>query len=435
MFAAVVIALGSTVYAISVALPSSNLATNSAISSLPEALAQQASTKDAASTAAADNASQEIDLDGVTLTFAAPEKVRAYSPSTIKMTVSDTESGSPLTHVDWSVIVESPSGEEVYKSNTLHSHVGTMELNYAFLEPGENTITVQVASLGPTMMGMEVPGMAQTRILLSGDPMMGWQTDPNFFFGTRNTEFKVNVESQGGIKTLAGTEAGTTISMELATNPGKIIAGQPTTLIINVNRADNGEPVTHSEALLNIRGSSRPFSSAPMGNPMMPMSGSFHGHTGQMAFTTTFPTSGLYILNVNLNSLPVSNYIFGQAAATFKVYVEDAEGSASEENTATIQDQLNHIAILGQDAPFYGPNNLTVKAGTTITVRNHDSIPHTLTSTADAADVQSPTASGAFDTGVLMMNGEAQITIDEPGTYSYFCTIHPFMRGTISVTG
>jgi hypothetical protein len=112
------------------------------------------------------------------------------------MTVSDTESGAPLTHVDWSVIVESPSGEQVYKSNTLHSHVGTMELNYAFLEPGENTVSVQVASLGPTMMGMEVPGMAQTRVLLSGDPMMGWQTDPNFFFGTRNTEFKVNVESK-----------------------------------------------------------------------------------------------------------------------------------------------------------------------------------------------------------------------------------------------
>ncbi len=46
---------------------------------------------------------------------------------------------------------------------------------------------------------------------------------------------------------------------------------------------------------------------------MMQMSRSFHGHMGQMAFTTTFPTSGLYILNVNLNSLPVSNYIFGQA--------------------------------------------------------------------------------------------------------------------------
>jgi plastocyanin len=430
LFVAVVVALGSTVYAISAALPSSNLVTDSAI---PEAHAQHAATD--AATTVADNTPQEIDLDGVTLTFAAPEKVHAYSQSTIKMTVSDTESGKPLTHVDWSVIVESPSGEQVYKSNTLHSHVGTMELNYAFLEPGENTVSVQVASLGPTMMGMEVPGMAQTRILLSGDPMMGWQTDPNFFFGTRNTEFKVNVEGQGVIKTIDGTEAGTDITLEVATNPGRVIAGQPTTLILNVERADNGEPVTHSEALLNIRGSSRPFSSAPMGNPMMPVSGSFHGHTGQMAFTTTFPTSGVYIITTNLNSLPVSNYMFGQATTNFRIYVEDAEGSGDNTPVTVTPDQPNHIAILGQDAPFYGPNNLTVKAGTAITVVNHDSIPHTLTSTADAAGVQSPTASDVFDTGVLMMNGEAQITIDEPGTYNYFCTIHPFMRGTITVTG
>jgi plastocyanin len=420
LFVAVVIALGSTVYAISAALPSSNITNNT----IPQAHAQQFSGN-----------VQEIALDGVALTLSAPEKVHAYTPSTIKMTVSDTESGAPLTHVDWSVIVESPSGEQIYKTNTLHSHVGTMELNYAFLEPGENTISVQVASLGPTMMGMEVPGMAQTRVLLSGDPMMGWQTDPNFFFGTRNTEFKVNVESQGGIKTLAGTEAGTDITVELATNPGKTIAGQPTTLIFNVARADNGEPITHPDGLINIRGSSKPFSSAPMGNPMMPMSGSLHGHTGQMAITTTFPTSGLYILTVNLNSLPVSNYIFGQASTNFRVYVEDAEDAASGGSALATPDQPNHIAILGQDAPFYSPNNITVKAGMTITVVNHDSIPHTLTSTADGTDVQSPTASDTFDTGLLMMNGETQITINEPGTYNYFCSIHPFMRGSITVTG
>ena len=45
-------------------------------------------------------------------------------------------------------------------------------------------------------MGMDVPAMAQTRIFQSGDPMMGWQTDPTFFFGLRNVEFKMNVDNQ-----------------------------------------------------------------------------------------------------------------------------------------------------------------------------------------------------------------------------------------------
>lgn len=179
-----------------------------------------------------------------------------------------------------------------------------------------------------------------------------------------------------------------------------------------------------------------------MGNPTMPVNGAFHGHTGTIAFTTTFPASGMYVINVHLNSLPVSNYIFGQASTNYFIQVVDAEEGQQQSSNhqlaateVTSPNEPNHIAILGQDPPFFSPNNLTVKAGTTITVKNHDSIPHTFTSTNDGKDVQSPNASGKFDTGVLMGNADAQITIDKAGTYNYFCSIHPFMRGTITVTG
>ncbi len=380
------------------------------------------------------NKVQQSELDGVTISFEVnPDVVHASDLATMTMKVSDTESGKPLTHVDWSVIVTSPSGEQTYKSSTLHSHVGTLEMSHAFLEPGENTVSVQVASLGPKMMGMDVPAMAQTRVFESGDPMMGWQTDPNFFFGTRNTEFTVSVASQGAVKEVKGSEQGT-VRLELSTNPERVIAGQLATLILDVKNAGTGEEVTHSEALVRMgQGLFKSFKSAQAGSPMMPMMGSFHGHTGQMALTTTFPTAGMYILYVDVNSLPVSNFQFGQVSTRFVVFVEQGETADAPVSAEGLEP--NHVAIVGQDAPFYSPNNLTVAAGTTVTFVNHDAILHTVTSTQAGADVQSPEPDGAFDTGVLGFGQEAQVTFDNPGTYNYYCTIHPFMRGSVTVTG
>lgn len=378
---------------------------------------------------------QVAHLDGVVITFETePRVIRPLELTSIKMNVSDQNSGQPITHVDWSVIIKNAEGEEVYKTNTLHTHVGVLHFNYAFLAPGEYTVSVQVASLGPKMMGMDVPAMAQTRILLSGDPMNGWQTDPNLFFGTRNTEFKVNVEGQGGINVVDGTEAGTSIAVRLATNPDRLVTGQPITLIFEVKDPD-GNDVTHVEGRVNIIGALIPsvYTSPPMGSDMMPMMGALHGHTGQFALTTAFPASGKYIVRVDLNSLPVSNYIFGQASARFVLNVED--GTTQGRVTTSVEQKQNQIVILGQDPPFYSPNNITVKAGTPITVINSDAIIHTLTATHDNIDVVSPTASNEFDTGLLRFGEQKQIIVNEPGTYNYFCMLHPFMRGSITVTG
>jgi len=70
----------------------------------------------------------------------------------------------------------------------------------------------------------------------------------------------------------------------------------------------------------------------------------------------------------------------------------------------------------------FAPQPLTVKAGTTITVTNDDGTAHTVTATK-----------GAFDTGDIDGGATAQITVDRPGSYSYFCDIHQYMKGTIHV--
>jgi plastocyanin len=78
---------------------------------------------------------------------------------------------------------------------------------------------------------------------------------------------------------------------------------------------------------------------------------------------------------------------------------------------------------------FYVPTETTVKAGETVTWKNDDTAIHTATSGKDA------TPDGKFDTSLVSL-GQSSKPIampNEPGEYPYFCTLHPWMIGTIMV--
>lgn len=70
----------------------------------------------------------------------------------------------------------------------------------------------------------------------------------------------------------------------------------------------------------------------------------------------------------------------------------------------------------------FSPSSTTVHAGDTITWTNNGPSAHTATARV-----------GSFDTGVLQKGASASHTFTQPGTFAYFCRIHPFMRGTIVV--
>jgi uncharacterized repeat protein (TIGR01451 family) len=72
----------------------------------------------------------------------------------------------------------------------------------------------------------------------------------------------------------------------------------------------------------------------------------------------------------------------------------------------------------------YAPDNITIKAGDTITWTNDGSLVHTVT-----PDDKS------FDSGVLNKGDAWTHTFDSPGTYTYHCTPHPWMKATIVVRG
>lgn len=85
----------------------------------------------------------------------------------------------------------------------------------------------------------------------------------------------------------------------------------------------------------------------------------------------------------------------------------------------------------------FKPENITVAAGTALTWKNEDGTDHTVTS--GTVSQQGGTATGGpdgmFESGTLKAGGDFSFTFKTPGTYAYFCRLHPAtMRGQVTVT-
>jgi len=70
----------------------------------------------------------------------------------------------------------------------------------------------------------------------------------------------------------------------------------------------------------------------------------------------------------------------------------------------------------------FGPAALTIAPGTTVTWTNRDDIPHTV-----VADDK------AFKSKTLDTDETFSYTFEQPGTFPYFCSIHPHMTGKVVV--
>ena len=111
------------------------------------------------------------------------------------------------------------------------------------------------------------------------------------------------------------------------------------------------------------------------------------------------------------------------------VAAKSAEPAAKPKTDATLT-ILEGAATQG--SPAYKPDQLTVKKGNTILVDNLDLMPHTVTNGADASDA---TSGKLFDTSIIN-GGEFKVletTNVDAGSHPYYCTVHPYMTGTLTV--
>jgi amicyanin len=97
-------------------------------------------------------------------------------------------------------------------------------------------------------------------------------------------------------------------------------------------------------------------------------------------------------------------------------------GSDSEAQPNEKPAQSGLVEISGSS---YSPNKITVKKGATVTWTNLDSIEH---------DITPDNPSDEFKQSELLKRGESySVTFNTTGTYTYFCTPHSFMKGTVEV--
>jgi plastocyanin len=119
---------------------------------------------------------------------------------------------------------------------------------------------------------------------------------------------------------------------------------------------------------------------------------------------------GLGILaRVDMTAIPVSAEGINDAAPTCGT-------------TESVDAPSGEMAVSIEDFAF-APAELEVAVGTTITWTNVDSAPHTVTS-----------PDGVFDSTRINQGETFSYTFTEPGEYSYFCSFHPGMQGTVIVS-
>jgi plastocyanin len=117
------------------------------------------------------------------------------------------------------------------------------------------------------------------------------------------------------------------------------------------------------------------------------------------------------------------------ALSTLLVLVAIIAGCASTNGMGTAQPtpalpsgMTNVVAI--KDFAF-SPSTLTIKAGDTVSWVNQGSAPHTVVS-----DSGSPVK---FQSAELQTGASYSFTFSKPGTYPYYCSVHPSMTATIVV--
>jgi plastocyanin len=110
----------------------------------------------------------------------------------------------------------------------------------------------------------------------------------------------------------------------------------------------------------------------------------------------------------------IARWAVPAAAAAILLFAVGRGSAASAQQAPAMEVKIDNFS--------FGPAALTVAAGTTVTWTNRDDIPHTVVSDDKV-----------FKSKVLDTDEKFSYTFIKPGTYPYFCSVHPKMTGKVIV--
>jgi plastocyanin len=108
---------------------------------------------------------------------------------------------------------------------------------------------------------------------------------------------------------------------------------------------------------------------------------------------------------------------------------DNSQATSSEDSTASTSGSQNASIVGIKSDKSFDPNPINMKAGDSVTWTNNDNDIHTVTSGSD----EGPSIGQEFDSGTLGEGQSFTHKFENPGTYEYFCSIHPSMVGKVIV--
>lgn len=128
----------------------------------------------------------------------------------------------------------------------------------------------------------------------------------------------------------------------------------------------------------------------------------------------------------------LASLVFSAAVVAVPALAQTSSSSSSSASANADAEAIVRIpegASSPNNLQFFIPAQITVQKGAEVNWVNDDATIHTVTS----GDASLGTGDGVFDSSILSPGEEFSYTFEAEGTFLYFCTLHPFMTGTVNV--
>jgi len=154
-----------------------------------------------------------------------------------------------------------------------------------------------------------------------------------------------------------------------------------------------------------------------------------HTATSEADFGDTFDT-GLIgngeEFRLDTTDIPAGEYPYLCIVHPWMTSVLTVEGAGEPAVGVSIPDGAG---IIEPGKIYYDPETVEVGAGATVAWTNNDALAHTVTSGSAEAGI-----TDLFDSGLMAGGAVYERAFAEAGEYEYFCTLHPWMEGTVVVS-